>query len=880
MANIDIAGRLHSVATGNTVAGANEVLDDEIGLKQNVINTGLRGDIEDLRTEDDGIKARLTVVEHLKDKAVGLFSSVESLEEKQPSPRLGEWALVGVESPFAVYVCETAGTWTDSGGTYDAGTIDLSDYATKEDFEEIEDLLDGGVEETEATGYTWTDDCVIKPDTGNAPTGSYSNYSATSFIPVNPTRATVVRIMHLYRKTDGVLTSCGLAFYDANKEYISGLKYGVDGTMETSQEMREIAYPIPAGAKYLRETCAKADKSSWYCYFGVVEEGLIDRVNEMQDDIAQNAQDIVAADAKAQTAIDMIEEQSDPSHVVYQHSTDPENPEASTTARHGAASYTPVFTEAKRFNALILKSVKASNAVTADWRVYQRANSNTSYDNQPGNHQIATDGTLLASGTVSLTDTKTDIKLVFPAVTCPADKQVIVYLLSATETISLGKPSTVYSDTHGTVYTTGTDWTAQWNVGYPSTYTCCAPVLLWESGRMTREDVEEIVEETIAAGELTPKVMLPDSIYALVGSEINLYNDNISLSEDKGLMSPINYLVEWNPSNSTSVRKLPRCVRIRPAAVGSFSLAIRMKDRNDRALDDKTVTVYGVAKNALQSAKNILMVGSSSCPNTAKEIYNIFNDTNRYTGTIPTMCGTLVTGGAHHEGRGGWKWSNYLNPSTAGVANPFWNSSESSIDITHYRTVTLGMTDPFDLVLFQLGLNDFIQHISTTPKTLEQYYNSMSGDVSNMNTLINYFLSDSPNCKIMLALPYICEDTGGLGGTMNAAYSSWELNKASYAMRLRYMEFVEAHPTYILAAGHQMADRYYGFAMEQVNISQRYAEQWPGDKGRESIPSDAIHIGTVGYRQYADGFAAAIIGTLGTVTSGGTVGYTEEPTYS
>ena len=57
MANINIGGRLHSTATGNTVAGANEILDDSKGKKQSVINqetdealAGKQGTIADLST--------------------------------------------------------------------------------------------------------------------------------------------------------------------------------------------------------------------------------------------------------------------------------------------------------------------------------------------------------------------------------------------------------------------------------------------------------------------------------------------------------------------------------------------------------------------------------------------------------------------------------------------------------------------------------------------------------------------------------------------------------------------------------------------------------------------------------------------------------------
>ena len=37
--DINIGGRLHSIATGNVIAGADEILDDNLGKKQTQINT-------------------------------------------------------------------------------------------------------------------------------------------------------------------------------------------------------------------------------------------------------------------------------------------------------------------------------------------------------------------------------------------------------------------------------------------------------------------------------------------------------------------------------------------------------------------------------------------------------------------------------------------------------------------------------------------------------------------------------------------------------------------------------------------------------------------------------------------------------------------------
>lgn len=67
MANINIGGRLHSTASGNVVAGANEILDDSKGKKQSVINaetdsalTGKQETISDLSTIRSGAAAGAT----------------------------------------------------------------------------------------------------------------------------------------------------------------------------------------------------------------------------------------------------------------------------------------------------------------------------------------------------------------------------------------------------------------------------------------------------------------------------------------------------------------------------------------------------------------------------------------------------------------------------------------------------------------------------------------------------------------------------------------------------------------------------------------------------------------------------------------------------
>lgn len=63
--------------------------------------------------------------------STGLFPTLADLQAAYPSPVVGQYAFVGSGFPADIYVCTTAGTWTDSGEDYDGDNVDLTDYATK-----------------------------------------------------------------------------------------------------------------------------------------------------------------------------------------------------------------------------------------------------------------------------------------------------------------------------------------------------------------------------------------------------------------------------------------------------------------------------------------------------------------------------------------------------------------------------------------------------------------------------------------------------------------------------------------------------------------------------------------------------------------------------
>ena len=82
-------------------------------------------------------KATIDNIELSTIKNKGIFTSVSSLETTVPSPNVGDWAGVGTVFPVKLYVCNTAGTWVDSGSTWSGGDINLSDYVTNTTANEI-----------------------------------------------------------------------------------------------------------------------------------------------------------------------------------------------------------------------------------------------------------------------------------------------------------------------------------------------------------------------------------------------------------------------------------------------------------------------------------------------------------------------------------------------------------------------------------------------------------------------------------------------------------------------------------------------------------------------------------------------------------------------
>lgn len=98
------------------------------GTKNHVVegNQEVTGDVTVLGT----LRAK-----HVKQPHMGMYASEEALLAALPTPEKGWYALVGNELPAELYVCNTAGTWTDTGTTYDGEDVDLTGYVQNDVFQ-------------------------------------------------------------------------------------------------------------------------------------------------------------------------------------------------------------------------------------------------------------------------------------------------------------------------------------------------------------------------------------------------------------------------------------------------------------------------------------------------------------------------------------------------------------------------------------------------------------------------------------------------------------------------------------------------------------------------------------------------------------------------
>lgn len=410
------------------------------------------------------------------------------------------------------------------------------------------------------------------------------------------------------------------------------------------------------------------------------------------------------------------------------------------------------------------------------------------------------------------------------------------------------------------------------------------------------------------------KIQIPDKVFAVVGTELNIWNDAVTLSIDRGLQSPLNYYVEWNCAKG---KVFNRCFRIKPVAtdVGTYNCTCTIYDMNGVQLDSKIFQLI-ILPNTNSLPKNILFVGDSTGTGTYQGIVADFNDANRFSGATKPQI--------HDESTGGWHWGLYSGEGVVyqrvqvsgigslNVGAQYVDGQNNLFDIKEVNitegsgNVLIGkvyrppygynpLTIPSGALTkvsgngdstfsYNNGVNEAGNPFwNTAENKLDiAFYRNNKGISDkfdmvifqlgiNSNNVINTdgemerqilslysaFMIDNPNCLFVLGCTPQSTNDHSAAGANYGANKGWGLEYAKNEYKIRDLYFSladnEEYPNIKVIGENLCIDRWYGYPTAERDISDRVSED-------ETVHTNYVHPASSGYAQLGDAVFASIIG--------------------
>ena len=429
--------------------------------------------------------------------------------------------------------------------------------------------------------------------------------------------------------------------------------------------------------------------------------------------------------------------------------------------------------------------------------------------------------------------------------------------------------------------------------------------LIWYEIFVTNDKVAEMID---AALSVEIEDVLPPVIYATVGVELNLYNDAVALSMDKGLDSPINYIVRWNCSKGILTN---RGFRITPTNndIGDTIINCYIYTTDGKLATTKQSVIRVVAPS-ITSQKNILFVGDSTGQGSVNATYNDFSNVSLYEGTSPNFVGSKGTT-PKWEGFGGARWADFstvgrkafrcqvsgvgeiaLNSTytnngftwtvvevnvTLGVGNILITKNDlpSSVDAPQtngtliptaggenisYTDATEDSGNPFwhnnavDFTHYRsvIGLSEHIDIV-----VVQLGLNGFESIETTRQYIIDFYnaaVADNEDCVVILGLipgPANTLDAFGVSGNWMSTIDLY------FKRRKLYIELSKSgnYPNLRIATPNLNIDRYYGYPLNTRAVSSR-------NETLETYHTNYVHPETSGYAQIGDAYFPAIIATL------------------
>lgn len=234
-----------------------------------------------------------------------------------------------------------------------------------------------------------------------------------------------------------------------------------------------------------------------------------------------------------------------------------------------------------------------------------------------------------------------------------------------------------------------------WNEGeVHSSFFAAAPVLRLVSPFVLKNTVEQEINDMIQkqVPEIVEKIIspnlqitIPDTVYAIVGVEMNLWNDAVSLPIDKGISSPLNYKCEWYSKVGLVTDRCFRFTPIESQKDQTYPVICKLYDMNYKLIIEKEFNIVVLPFEGLAESKNVVYFGDSlnSSGQVSSRIYEKFKSL----GTPPKFVGTNgVSDGSKYESVGGYGFNDYATAGQPAYRVPVNGVTSLSVDARYTDT--------------------------------------------------------------------------------------------------------------------------------------------------------------------------------------------------
>lgn len=186
-------------------------------------------------------------------------------------------------------------------------------------------------------------------------------------------------------------------------------------------------------------------------------------------------------------------------------------------------------------------------------------------------------------------------------------------------------------------------------------------------------------------------VAIPPVVRVLTGGEFSIYYANV--------ISRQNAIFWCGSVSGLTTRRYDDHLSVTANAAGTYPLQWKVYSSGYSLLASGTCTIIAVDNKAVTASA--LVIGDSTVTQGGYICEKLLSCFSAAGGAL-TLLGTRGTAPAKHEGRAGWKASDYCTKAADGTyTNPFY---DNGFDFSHYMA-TQGYTG-VGVVVIQLGIND------------------------------------------------------------------------------------------------------------------------------------------------------------------------------